>query len=150
MEVLNWLAGYGAWSWVIGGLVLLGLELVVPGGILLWLGLAGVATGIIAFLIPISWPMQALVFGVLALLALFAWLKLSRGRAIATDRPYLNRRAERFVGHEAVLDEPIRDGYGRVALGDTVWRVAGPDLEAGRKVRIVGHDGAVLKVEALG
>ena len=41
------------------------------------------------------------------------------GRAIATDRPYLTRRAERFVGHEAVLDEPIRDGYGRVALGDT-------------------------------
>ncbi len=47
-----------------------------------------------------------------------------------------------------MIDEPIKDGFGRVALGDTVWRIAGPDLAAGQKVRIVGADGAVLKVEA--
>ncbi len=52
------------------------------------------------------------------------------------------------IGEEIVLNEPISDGFGRVPIGDTVWRVAGPDLPAGRKVRIVGHDGAVLKVEA--
>ena len=53
------------------------------------------------------------------------------------------------AGHEAVIDEPIRDGFGRLALGDSVWRIAGPDLAAGQKVRIVGADGAVLKVEAV-
>jgi membrane protein implicated in regulation of membrane protease activity len=30
-----------------------------------------------------------------------------------------------------------------------VWRVAGPDMPAGRRIRVVGHDGAVLKVEAV-
>jgi len=36
-----------------------------------------------------------------------------------------------------------------VVLGDTVWRVSGPELPVGQRVRIVGSDGAVLKVEAI-
>jgi membrane protein implicated in regulation of membrane protease activity len=47
-----------------------------------------------------------------------------------------------------VINEPIADGFGRVTLGDTVWRISGPDLAAGRKIRIIGADGPVLKVEA--
>ena len=31
-------------------------------------------------------------------------------------------------------------------LDDGVWRITGPDLAAGAKVRVVGADGAVLKV----
>lgn len=147
MDLINQIAGYGAWAWVVGGLVLLALELIVPGGILLWLGIAGIATGAIGLFYPMSWPLQFLVFGVLALLAILAWMRFTRGRGDKTDRPYLNRRADRFIGHEAVLDEPIREGFGRVALGDTLWRVSGPDLPAGRRVRIVGSEGAVLKVE---
>ena len=64
-----------------------------------------------------------------------------------SDRPLLNERASRYIGHEAVLNEPITDGIGRLALGDTVWRVAGPDLPAGQRVRVVGADAALLKVE---
>jgi len=33
-----------------------------------------------------------------------------------------------------------------VPIGDTLWRVAGPDLPAGRRIRIVGHEGPVLRV----
>ena len=73
---------------------------------------------------------------------------MTRNRKGVTDNPFLNRRADRFIGHEAVIDEPIKDGFGRLALGDTIWRIAGPDLAAGQKVRVVGSDGAVLKVEA--
>ena len=55
---------------------------------------------------------------------------------------------DRFIGKETVLSEPIRNGSGSVALDDSVWRIAGPDLAAGQRIRIIGHDGAVLKVEA--
>ncbi|UXN74809.1 NfeD family protein [Devosia sp. A8/3-2] len=67
----------------------------------------------------------------------------------ANDSPYLNRRADRYIGREAVLEQPIIGGFGRIVLGDSVWRVAGPDLPAGARVRIVGSDGAVLKVEPI-
>ena len=148
MDLVALMIGYGAWSWLIAGLVLLGLELLLPGGVFVWLGIAAMITALVSFAFPLDWPREFGLFGILGILAIVFWLRVVRLRGNRTDRPLLNRRAERFVGQEAVLDEPITDGYGRVPLGDTVWRVAGPDLPAGRRVRIVGHEGAVLKVEA--
>jgi hypothetical protein len=147
MQVLEFIASNGAWSWVAAGLVLLALELVAPGGVLVWLGVAALVTGGLALGVSIYWPLQFVVFGVLALAAIWLWLR-TRRQEQPTDRPFLNRRADRFIGHEVVLHEPIRDGEGRVALGDTTWRVTGPDLQAGVKVRVVEADGAVLRVEA--
>ena len=148
MDLIALIAGYGAWSWIVAGLVLLALELVVPGGVLVWLGAAALVTGGLTMVLPIYWPLQFVLYGVLALVAVWLWLRLRRGEA-PTDNPFLNNRASRFIGQEAVLSEPIRGGFGRVALDDTTWRVAGPDLEAGQRVRIVRADGAVLTVEAV-
>lgn len=150
MQIVDLIASYGPWSWIVAGAVLLALELVVPGGILVWLGISAVITGLAAMFQPgLDWPFQFLIFGGLSLVTIVGWLRWSKGRGEpATDSPYLNKRADRFVGTETVLAEPIRNGFGRVSLGDTVWRVAGPDLSAGARVRIVGHDGAVLRVEA--
>ena len=106
-------------------------------------------TALIRFIIPMDWPHQVGVFGLLGILCVLFWVRMVRGRGNDTDRPLLNRRAERHVGQEAVLDEPITGGFGRLPIGDTVWRVAGPDMPAGRRIRVVGHDGAVLKVEAV-
>jgi membrane protein implicated in regulation of membrane protease activity len=149
MDLVGLIAGLGPWAWVVAGVLLLALELVVPGGVLLWLGVAGVVTGLAALAVPIDLAVQFVIFGALSLILIAGWLRFWRGREAPTDRPNLNRRAHQLVGQEAVLDEPIRNGFGRVALGDTFWRVSGPDLDAGRRVRVVDADGAVLKVEAL-
>lgn len=147
MQVLDFIANHGAWSWIVAGLILLALELVVPGGVLVWLGAAALVTGIGSLFITVFWPLQFVIFGVLALISIWLWLRY-RGPGIVSDRPFLNQRAHRFIGQEVVLDEPIRDGFGRLFLDDTTWRVQGPDLAAGSKVRIVAADGALLKVEA--
>jgi membrane protein implicated in regulation of membrane protease activity len=148
MVLIDFLAANAPWAWIIAGLILLALELVVPGGFLLWLGIAGLITGLVVLFQPIAWPFQWLMFGVLALVAIFIWTRWTRNRAGQSDRPYLNRRTDTFIGHEAVLEQPITDGFGRLALGDTIWRISGPDLPAGQKIRVVGSDGAVLRVEA--
>ena len=148
MQVIEFIAANGPWAWIVAGLVLLALELVVPGGFLLWMGISGIVTGLIALFQPIDWPLQWLIFGVLSLVSIALWVRWARSRPAATDRPYLNRRAEQFIGQEAVLEQPIQQGFGRVVLGDTVWRVSGADMPAGQRVRIVGNAGAVLKVEA--
>ncbi|RTL74492.1 MAG: NfeD family protein, partial [Bradyrhizobiaceae bacterium] len=36
--------------------------------------------------------------------------------------------------------------FGTIKLGDTVWRVEGPALEAGTRVKIENADGARLRV----
>ena len=53
------------------------------------------------------------------------------GRGDESDQPLLNRRGEQLIGRIATLTEPIKDGRGRVRIGDTMWRVSGPDLPAG-------------------
>lgn len=149
MQVIDCIASNGPWAWVVAGLIFLALELVVPGGVLLWMGLAGVVTGLIALFQPMGWPLQWLIFGGLSLIGIVAWQGWSRRQPAQTDRPLLNRRADQLVGQEAVLEQPIEQGFGRIVLGDTVWRVTGSDLAVGHRVRIVGSEGAVLRVEAL-
>ena len=149
MQVIEFIGSAGPWAWIVGGLVLLALELVLPGGFLLWMGISGVITGLIVLFQPIGGPLQWLIFGVLSLVSITLWVRWSRNRPEPTDRPHLNERADQYVGHEAVLEQAIAQGFGRVVLGDSVWRVSGPDLPAGQRVRIVGHDGAVLRVEPI-
>lgn len=148
MVLLELFQTYGPWAWIVLGLVLLALELVVPGGYFLWLGSAGVVTGLLAFVPGLSLPWQVTIFGVLAIAIVIGWTMLTRNRKQATDQPFLNKRAERYVGHEGIIAEPIKDGSGRLTLDDTIWRISGPDLAAGQKVRVVATDGAVLKVVA--
>lgn len=149
MVLIEFLAANAPWAWIIAGLILLALELFVPGGYLLWLGIAGLITGLVVLFEPIAWPLQWLMFGVLALVAIIVWTRWSRNRPSQSDHPNLNRRADSFVGHEAVLEQPIAGGFGRLTLGDTIWRIAGPDLPVGQRIRITGSEGAVLLVEAI-
>jgi inner membrane protein len=149
MVLLNLFATYGPWAWFVIGLVLLALELVVPGGVFIWLGIAGIVTGLAAFFQPIGWPLQLVIFGLLSLVTVIGWKGYMRGREQETDQPFLNQRASRYIGHEGIINEPIRDGSGRIVLDDTIWRITGPDLAAGQKVRVVATDGPVLKVVAV-
>lgn len=149
MQIIDFVAANAHWSWIVAGLILLGLELLLPGGFLLWMGISGIITGLVTMFEPIGWPLQWLIFGVLSLVTIALWVRWTRSRPTPTDRPYLNRRADQMIGQEAVLEQPIAQGFGRVVLGDTVWRVSGPDLPLGHKVRIVGSTGAVLRVEPI-
>lgn len=130
-----------AWTWVLAGLVLAGLELAAPGVFLIWLGLAALATGLAAAAAPIPWQGQVLLFAVLAVAAV-----LVAGRLTRRHVPTLNRADRGLIGREAVLTEPIRDGTGRLRFDDTLWRIAGPDLSAGARVRVTGREGTVLTV----
>ena len=149
MEIIAFVAENGPWSWIIAGLVLLALEFVVPGGFLVWLGIAGILTGLITLFQPLPWAVQWVIFGALSLVSILVWLRFPRNRRPLGNDGLLNRRTDRLIGHEAVLETPIRDGFGRLPLGDTIWRIAGPDLPAGQRIRVIGADGAVLRVEAV-
>jgi len=45
-----------------------------------------------------------------------------------------------------VLVEAIEQGAGKVKLGDGVWKVTGPELPAGARVRVTGVNGTILTV----
>ncbi|QRG08226.1 NfeD family protein [Xanthobacter dioxanivorans] len=136
----------GPWAWFVLGGVLLVAEIAVPGAFLLWLGIAALATGILAYTVDLGWQSEVLAFAALAVAAVLVGRKVSPAPGHASDRPFLNRRAEGFVGRVFTLESPIQGGIGRVHIDDTVWRIEGPDLAAGTDVTVVAIDGAVLKV----
>ncbi|MCJ2123579.1 NfeD family protein [Methylobacterium sp. J-077] len=147
-DALGILAALGpAWSWVIAGLVLAGAEIAVPGVFLIWLGLAALATGLAAALIPMPWQGRTLLFAALAVLLVGIAIRLS-GRAGHRDAT-LNRADRGLIGREAVLAEPVVRGTGRIRFDDTLWRIEGPDLPAGSRVRVVALSGTVLRVEEI-
>ena len=140
----------GPWSWIILGLVLMGLELVAPGAFLLWLGLAAMLTGIIDWAFGLSWQAAALVFAALSVFAVLIGRAVTRDRADEdASRPALNRRGQSLVGHVFTLDSPIAGGSGRLRVDDSSWRIVGPDAPAGATVRVVRVEGATLVVEAV-
>lgn len=137
--------GLEPWTWLILGIVLIGLETFVPGIFLIWLGIAAVLTGLLDYGLDLSWQATLVAFALLSLVSVVA------GRALASRRrdggAELNRRGEAMLGRRFVLDQPIISGEGRVRVDDTVWRVTGPDLPAGAAVRVLRLEGATLQVE---
>ena len=139
------------WSWWIAALALAILEVFAPGAVFLWLGVAAGLVGLVLLVLPgLDWHWQLVLFAVLAVASVVVGRPIVRRRLLATDRPTLNRRAEAHVGRIFTLDEPIAGGRGRLKVEDPTWRVEGPDLPAGARVRVAGADGATLKVEPAG
>jgi membrane protein implicated in regulation of membrane protease activity len=139
------------WTWWIVAAVLLIAELVLPGVFLMWLGIAAAAVGLINFLVPMAWQFEILLFGVLSVLIIAVanpWLK--RRQAAESDQPNLNRRMFDYVGRRFVLEEPIRQGRGKLRIEDTYWEVIGPELPKGAWVKVTGVEGSKLIVEQSG
>lgn len=141
----------GPWSWWVLGLVLLAAELVMPGVFLIWIGLGAILTGAISLLLWESgmwtWGVQALVFAVASVAFTLLGRRFLSSRDGVSDQPLLNQRSASLVGRTATLQEPIRDGRGRIRLDDTFWLVSGPDLPEGTRVRVVGGRDSELVVE---
>ncbi|HVI27789.1 NfeD family protein [Hansschlegelia sp.] len=143
----NVVVALGAWRWFVFGLLLLTAELIIPGSVLLWLGIAAILVGFVAFLFDPGWQIELVAFAVLGLVAAIAWWRIGRPRDEPSDeRPMLNRRAERQIGRVFTLEAPIAGGDGRVRIDDTSWRISGPDLPSGTRVKVVAVDGATLLV----
>ncbi|MBN9550139.1 MAG: NfeD family protein [Alphaproteobacteria bacterium] len=132
----------GPWNWMVLGIVLLVMEVVAPGVFMLWIGIAALIIGAVSLAIWDAafwtWQIQVLAFLVLAVVSAYVGRRISVARQGDVDQPLLNRRGAQMVGRTATLAEPIKNGRGRIRLGDTLWRVSGPDLPVGAQVRVTG------------
>jgi len=138
---------FGIWNWFIAAGILIILEIMAPGAFMLWLGLAALLVGVISLVVDWPWQAQSVAFAVFALASVPIWHRVGRRVEKPHDQPFLNRRSDAFVGQVFTLDKPIVNSSGTVRIGDTVWRVSGPDSPAGSRVKVTRADGAALFVE---
>jgi membrane protein implicated in regulation of membrane protease activity len=133
--------------WVVAGLALCAAETLVPGAFLIWIGAAAVVVGAVEFFFPLALTPQLLLFAALVVAFVFVGRRVY-GSLDAGTPPVPLSRAHALIGKEFFLDEGIARGFGRIRVGDSVWRVAGEDLPAGAKVRVVAvEDGSSVRVE---
>lgn len=145
---MDWLAMLDDhWGWLVFAALLGMAEVVIPGVFLIWVALAAAVTGLIALVLPVSVPVQLLIFALLCLASVWGGRRWYAANPVASQDPMLNDRTARLVGEIVTVVEPIDNGRGRVKIGDSVWSCQGPDAPAGARVRVVGADASVLKVE---
>jgi membrane protein implicated in regulation of membrane protease activity len=146
-------AELGPWNWIVLGLILMIFEVAAPGIFFLWFGIAALIVGGIAILFGdaswMNWQIQVILFLVLSIIAVFIGRRLIGATDVESDEPLLNRRGEQLIGQVVTLEEATINGRGRARVGDSLWRVTGPDLAAGTSVRITGIDRGTLVVEAV-
>ncbi|MFT3906710.1 MAG: NfeD family protein [Steroidobacteraceae bacterium] len=135
------------WHWWIAAAVLGAAEAFIPGAVAIWFAAAAAVLGAVLLILPIPWQLQPVLFGLLSFGALAAWRYYKRSHPETSDLPMLNRRSEQYRGQVYELSEPIAQGFGKVKIGDGYWKVRGPDLPAGSKVRVTGSEGVLLIVE---
>jgi len=146
---MEWLDHIVFWHWWILAGVLLILELTSPVFFFLWLGFSAAAVGFLLLVFP-TLPLEAqlVLFGILSIVAVLAWRKYREVHPPESDQPLLNRRGEQYTGRVFSLDNAIVNGVGKVIVDDSTWRVKGPDLPAGTRVRVIGVDGVVFIIES--
>ena len=137
------------WHWWILAAVLFILEVFSPAAFFIWIGVAAGLVGLLLWAMELSWQIQFLLFGVLSVACVMlgrAWFK---SHPIATDKPNLNRRGQDLIGRVFNVEQAITNGSGRIRVGDSTWKANGPDVAAGKKVKVVGINSTVLQVEPL-
>lgn len=144
----SWLNGVDPhWFWLSVGAALGVLEMLLPGFFLMWLAGAAIITGLVAWVLPIPFAAEVVLFGMLAVGAVFWARRYLKNNPIESADPLLNQRGARLIGEVVTLVAAIRDGRGRAKIGDGEWPVRGPDADAGAKVRVVSAEGGMLVVE---
>ncbi len=141
-----WLLEPAYWNWWLLGVVLMAIEAIVPGFFLLWMGVAALLVGLLLTLLPMAWTWQVMLFAVLSVGSIVAWRLRLRRHPTQTQDSLLNRRGHQYVGRVFTLEAPVVNGYGKIRVDDSTWKVAvNQDCPAGARLRIVGADGVILK-----
>ena len=136
------------WLWLIGGVLLLILEVIAPGFFLVFLGAAAIATGLFTVLFNLGAAAELALFALYAVIAVLVGRRFYANRSADSTDPLLNDRAGRLVGKVVTVVATVDDQNGRVRVGDSEWSARGGPAAVGERVRITGVEGNCLTVEA--
>ncbi|MBQ4792005.1 NfeD family protein [Pectobacterium versatile] len=135
------------WFWLSLGGLLLAAEMLGASGYMLWSGLSAVLVGLLTWVMPLGWPLQGTIFAILTIVTALLWWYWLRKRTLSRPQSMLNQRGQQLVGLRATLTDPVINGFGRINIGDSSWRVKSEqDLPVGTQVEVIAIDGITLHV----
>ena len=147
---MEWINDIIYWHWLILAVVMIILEILIPGAYFLWMGVSAIFVGALMYVFPeMVFLVQILIFAVLSVISVVMYKSYRKKNPIVTDEPALNRRGEKYIDQKFTLTEPIINGEGKIKVDDSTWKIVGMDMPAGMIVRVVAVEGTTLKVEAM-
>lgn len=142
---------WSIWSWMSLGVILMILELLVPGTFLIWFGLGAILTGLtILIFTGLSASTQLLIFVIMSLICvafgIFVYAKIFGKNK---DNEHNKKTgAHRYVGNRFTVAEPFKNGRGKITVGDSVWiAVSDKEFKKGDEVTVIDVKGTQLIVE---
>lgn len=135
--------------WTIIAIVCLTLEISSGDFYITCFAVGAFCTAIVSLLCPQLWA-QALVFAACSVVSIW----VLRPRILTFLEARADRRvsnADALLGRVGEVTEPIEvGGYGRVKIDGDYWKAesdATDDIALGEKVRVVGRESIIIKVE---
>ena len=141
--------------WFIGGIVLMLLELLLPGGVAFFLGLGAMFIALLLFLGIISSPWYAFMAWLLGSLVLLVGLQgvLRRFRLSTVEQSNTDEDVDAYDQIVEVAQTIPEDGEGRIHFRGTTWRARNyyqdRALPRGSQVRLVFRQDQVWVVEGV-
>ena len=139
------------WIWMYVGAFLMLAELISPGFVVFFFGLAAVTVSVLKWIFP-SLPLwgQLAAFSVLSIFYLLVLRKYIKSVFMGEkdESPSIDNE---YVGRVGRVVEGIRPEVpGRILLGDAEWAAqAATRLEPGTEVRVVAQENLTLRVEPI-
>jgi len=137
--------------WLYLGVALILFEIMTPGLVSLFFGLAALTVALIVWLVPsLAQGWQWIGFSVFSVLYILL-LRKSLKKVFSGDREVSDNPRDEYTGKLAVVTEAIAPNKpGRVEFGGTTWTAeADRELAAGVSVRITGKKNLTFTVEAV-
>ena len=142
---------WGMWSWMSLGIILMILELIIPGTFMVWFGLGALLTGLTIFIFSgLNIATQLFVFVIMSVICvifgIFIYEKIF-GKNKDEDH---NKKtgAHRYIGHTYTVCEDFKNGRGKITVGDSVWlAISDKNYKKGDDVTVKNVNGTQLIVE---
>lgn len=127
-------------NWFTIGIILIILEMLLPGMFLMWFGISALFVGLITLIISMSINAELILFAITSVLSVIAVIVIMRKVSPNTQSTVthnLNQaRGSELIGMTFTLDSKVTNHEGKINIGDTTWLIKGPDADAGTQIEI--------------
>ncbi len=127
-------------NWFTLGIILIILEMLLPGMFLMWFGASALIVGVITLIIPMSMNAELILFAITSVLSVITVILIMRRVAPnsqSTVTHNLNQaRGSELIGSVFTLNSDITNNEGKLKIGDSVWLIKGDNAETGTQIEI--------------
>jgi len=138
------------WHWIVGGIVLVLAELVIPSFFIVWFGLGALLTGLLTLAFGLSVTAQLATWTLASLAMAGLWFRVFKQSFVKTRVGTADGEVIGEIGLLVSAVAPFERGkvrFQRPVLGSEEWVcLADAAIAAGERVKVVAVEGSFLKV----